>query len=333
MNIVPSLAILVENFFRQRLIKQRQSSPHTIASYRDTFCLLFRFIEEHLHKPPSRLELSDIDAPLIAAFLDSLEKTRNISARTRNTRLVAIRSFFKFAALEAPSLSAQIQRVLAIPSQRLTRPIVSFLTREEMNALLAAPDRATWCGQRDHIFLLVAVQTGLRLSEMTSLQIQHLSLEAGAHIRVVGKGRKERIVPLTKQTVSILKAWIKNLASNSDSSLVFPSVRGGRLSPDAVQHLVKKHVSTAMRACPSLNHKQVTPHSLRHSSAMALLVAGVDRAMIALWLGHESVETTQMYLHANLALKEEILSKAAFAEGKRGRYQPKDRLLSFLKSL
>jgi site-specific recombinase XerD len=333
MTVNPSFAVLLENFFTQRLIKQRQSSPHTIASYRDTFCLLFRFVEEHLQKPPSQLELTDIDAPLVAAFLESMEKERNISPRTRNTRLMAIRAFFRYAALEAPTHSAQIQRVLAIPSQRQTRPLVNFLTRVEMDALLSAPDRSTWSGQRDHVFLMLAVQTGLRLSEMTGLQLQDVSLETGAHIRVIGKGRKERIIPITRQTVAVLKAWMRDLLTRGETSVLFPSIRGGRLSPDAVQHMVKKHISTARRTCTSLNQKHVTPHSLRHSSAMALLHAGVDRAMIALWLGHESVETTQMYLHADLALKEEILSKTAFVEGKKGRYHPDDRLLSFLKSL
>lgn len=333
MTIVPSFAVLLENFFMQRLIKQRQASPHTIASYRDTFCLLLRFVEQQLHKQPTRLDLSDIDAPMIAAFLESLEKNRNISACTRNARLMAIRSFFKFAALEAPTLSAQIQRVLAIPSQRLTRTLVSFLTRDEVDSLLASPDRRTWSGQRDHVFILLAVQTGLRLSELTGLQLQNLILASGAHIRVVGKGRKERVIPLTKQTAAILKAWIRNLSSTTDSSFVFPSIRGGRMSADAVQHMVKKHVVTATQACPSFNKKHVTPHTLRHSSAMSLLHAGIDRAMIALWLGHESVETTQMYLHANLELKEEILSKTTFADGKKGRYHPQDKLLNFLRSL
>lgn len=328
-----SFANLVESYFTQRLIKQRQASPNTIASYRDSFCLLLRFVQEHLRKHPSQLHLRDIDAPVIAAFLENMEKSRSISTRTRNARLVAIRSFFRYAALEVPTHAGQIQRVLAIPSQRQTRALVSFLTKDELEALLDAPNRSTWSGKRDHVFLLVAIQTGLRLSELTGLQLRNLSLSNGAHVRVIGKGRKERIIPLTKPTVAVLKAWKRDLTSQDDDAILFPTIRGGRMSPDAVQHLVKKHISKAEKSCPTLAGKQITPHSLRHSLAMSLLAAGIDRAMIALWLGHESVETTQMYLHASLEMKEEMLSKTTFVDGKKGRYRPDDQLLAFLKSL
>jgi site-specific recombinase XerD len=331
-NSIPSFAFFLENFFTQRMIKQRQASPNTIASYRDAFCLLLRFIEKHRGKTPSRLELSDVDAPLVAEFLEWMETERKVSARTRNSRLMAIRSFFRYVALEAPTHSGQIQRVLAIPSQRQTKPLVTFFTRPEVEALLAAPDRSTWSGRRDHVYLLLALQTGMRLSEMTALQLQDMNLESGAHVRVIGKGRKERIIPITKQTVAVLKSWIKELADMGTNTL-FPSIRGGRLGADGVQHMLKRYIKAAAQTCPGLNRKHVSPHSTRHTLAMSLLFAGVDRAMIALWLGHESVETTQMYLHANLQLKEEMLSKAALVEGKKGRYHPDDQLLAFLKGL
>jgi len=333
MKPTPSFAVLLESFFTQRLMKQRLASPHTIRSYRDTFHLLLQFTQQRLRKQPSQLELTEIDAPLIGAFLDEMENSRSITARSRNVRLAAIRSFFRYAALEAPAQSAQIQRVLAIPSKRHTRRLVTFLTEAEVAALLAAPDQRTWSGRRDHALLLVAVQTGLRLSEMTGLQRQDVVLTGtGAHVRVLGKGRKERCTPLTKQTAAVLKAWMRE-PSKADTATLFPNARGGRLSRDGVQYILSTHIARACETCPSLKEKRVTPHSLRHSAAMALLHAGVDRAMIALWLGHESVETTQMYLHANLALKEKILSNAVMPEGTPGCYRPDDELLSFLRSL
>jgi len=333
MKSTPSFAVLLESFFTQRLMKQRLASPHTIRSYRDTFHLLLQFTQQRLHKQPSKLELTEIDAPLIGAFLDEMENSRSITSRSRNVRLAAIRSFFRYAALEAPAQSAQIQRVLAIPSKRHTRRLVTFLTQPEMAALLAAPDQRTWSGRRDHALLLVAVQTGLRLSEMTGLQRQDVVLTGtGAHVCVLGKGRKERCTPLTKQTAAVLKAWMREPAK-ADTATLFPNARGGRLSRDGVQYILSTHIARACETCPSLKEKRVTPHSLRHSAAMALLNAGVDRAMIALWLGHESVETTQMSLHANLALKEKILSNAKMPEGTPGCYRPDDELLSFLRSL
>jgi site-specific recombinase XerD len=332
MKSASGLAVLLENFFTERLMKQRQVSPHTISSYRDTFRLLLQFAQRRLRKPPSRLGLEEIDAPLIVAFLDEMEKNRSLSPRSRNLRLTAIRSFFHYAALESPAHSAQIQRVLAIPSKRHTRRLVQFLTRPEVEALLAAPDKCTWSGRRDYALLLVAVQTGLRLSELTGLKLQDLTLGTGAHIRVIGKGRKERCVPLTKQIVAVLKAWLQE-PPRSNTEILFPSVRGGCLSADGVQSLLAKHIEVACKTCSSLQKKRVTPHVLRHTMAMELLQAGVDRAVIALWLGHESVETTQIYLEANLAMKEEILAKTTPVEGKPGRYHPDDQLLAFLRSL
>jgi len=327
-----TLAVLLERFFTQRLMRQRQASPHTISSYRDTFRLLLRFAHQQLHKPPARLALAEIDAPLIAAFLDDLEQQRGITARTRNLRLTAIRSFFHYAAYEEPSHAAQIQRVLAIPGKRHTRALISFLTRPEIDALLAAPDPRTWFGRRDHALLLVAVQTGLRVSELTGLQRADVAFGAGAHVRCFGKGRKERCTPLTKTTAAVLKAWLREPARRNATTL-FPSSTGSRLSPDSVADLLAKHVARACHTCPSLRSRRVTPHVLRHTMAMELLQAGVDRAVIALWLGHESVETTQIYLEANLALKEEILAKTTPPDGTPGRYRAGDELLAFLNQL
>ncbi len=323
---------LLQSFFTQQLMQQRRASPHTIGSYRDTFRLLLHFAQARLGKPPTQLAFEQIDAPLIAAFLDDLENGRGIAARSRNLRLTAIRSFFRYAAFEAPAHSEQIQRVLAIPSQRFTRAQVGFLTRPEVEALFAAPDQHTWSGRRDHAILLVAVQSGLRLSELTGVRRDAVTLGMGAHIRVLGKGRKERATPLTKQTVAVLKAWLREIPDRADAP-VFPSARGTRLSADGVQYLLAKHVVTAAKTYPSLQQRRVTPHMLRHTTAMELLQAGMDRAVIALWLGHESVETTQIYLDANLAMKEQALLKTAPPEGKPGRYRPDDRLLVFLNGL
>jgi site-specific recombinase XerD len=332
MNASVTLAALLEKFFTHRLMNQRQASPHTISSYRDTFRLLLQFAQQRLHKTPTGMAFEEIDAPMIAAFLDDLQKNRGITARSRNLRLTAIRSFFHYAAYEEPSRAAQIQRVLAIPAKRHTRSLVHFLSRPEIDALLAAPDQRNWFGRRDHALLLVAVQTGLRLSELTGLERADVVLGTGAHVRCVGKGRKERCTPLAKTTVAVLKVWLSEPVRHN-TEVLFPNARGGRLSPDSVADLLAKHVATASRACPSLDKKHVTPHVLRHSMAMGLLQAGVDRAVIALWLGHESVETTQIYLEANLAMKEEILAKTMPPKGAPGRYRPGDKLLAFLNNL
>jgi len=326
------LGTLLETFFCKRLISQRRASPHTIASYRDTFRLLLAFAQKRLSRPPSQLELKDISPSLVSDFLDHLEATRGNRARTRNLRLTAVRSFFRFAALEAPDHGGVIQRVLAIPNKRCQRPLIGFLTRPEIEALLAAVDCRTWIGRRDYAFLLVAMQTGLRLSEITSVRREDVILGPGAHIHCVGKGRKERGTPLTKVARRVLQAWMKE-SWPIESVFLFPSISGGRLSADAVQDLVSKHVAVARMKCASLVKKRVTPHLLRHTAAMELLQAGVDRSLIALWLGHESVETTQIYLNADLALKEAILAKTNPVNGKSGRYRPTDRVLSFLSSL
>lgn len=326
-----NFAPLLEHFFTQRLMQQRQASPHTISSYRDTFRQFLTFVQPRLHKSPSRLAFEEIDAPLIVAFLDDIEK-HGVSVRSRNLRLTAIHSFFRYAAFEEPAHSAQIQRVLAIPSKRFTRTAVPFLTRPEVDALLAAPDQRTWSGRRDHAFLLVAVQTGLRLSEMTGLKREDLILGVGAHVRVIGKGRKERCTPIAKSTLAVLNAWLRE-PPRGEGAVLFPSATGERLSVHGVQYLLTKHRLTASKVCPSLIKKRVTVHRLRHTAAMDLLQAGVDRAVIALWLGHESVETTQIYLEATLAMKEQALAKTSAPNSRPGRYQPGDQLLGFLNSL
>ena len=332
MKTTTSLAPLLERFFTQRLMQQRQVSPHTISSYRDTFRLLLKFAQQRLHMPPVRLTFEVIDAPFIVAFLDHLEKHRGLSIRSRNLRLTAIHSFFRYAAFEAPDHAAQIQRVLAIPSKRFTRTLVHFLTRPEVDALLAAPDQRTWFGRRDHAFLLVAAQTGLRLSEMTGITRKDVTLGTGAHVRVIGKGRKERCVPLAKPTVAVLKPWLRE-PPRGDGQVLFPNARGTRLSPDGVHYLLVRHVKAATKVCPSLKSKRVTVHVLRHTMAIDLLQGGVDRSVIALWLGHESVETTQIYLEATLAMKEKALGKTKSLEGKFKRYRPGDQLLGFLNNL
>jgi integrase/recombinase XerD len=327
-----SFPALLESFFTQRLMSQKQVSPHTIASYSDTFRLLLDFAQKRLHKQPSSLALEDLNALLITTFLEYLEKNRGNVTRSRNLRLTAIKSFFNYAAYQEPAHSAQIQRVLAIPSKRQTRTLVQFLTRPEIDALLAVPDQSSWGGRRDHAFLMVAMQTGLRLSEMTGLRRPDVQLSTGAHVRCMGKGRKERYTPLTKQTVKVLKAWLREPAKNS-SDVLFPNARGGRLSADGVQYLLAKHLAVARQQCPSLRKKRVSAHVFRHTAAMELRAAGVDLSTIALWLGHESVETTQIYMDADLALKEKALAKMTPINGKAGRYKPSDRLLTFLKSL
>jgi len=329
---VSDFPALLQAFFTTRLISQRKASPHTIASYRDTFRLLLQFAQKRLRKPIAQLRLDDLDASFIGTFLNDLECGRGNSARSRNLRLTAVRSFFRYAALEAPVHAGVIQRVLAIPNQRQARTLVNFLTRPEIDALLAAPNQKTWLGRRDHAFLLTAVQTGLRLSEMTALRHEDVTLGTGAHVRCHGKGRKERCTPLAKPTVSVLKSWLRE-QGRGDSKILFPSRRGGRLSAVGVQHMVARHVAEARKTCLTLRKKRVSPHVLRHAAAMELLQAGVDRAVIALWLGHESVETTQIYLDADLALKEQVLAKTTPHNGKAGRYRPDDDLLAFLKRL
>jgi integrase/recombinase XerD len=332
MTTTTAFPILLETFFTDRLLRQQQASPHTIASYRDTFSLLLRFLQQRLGKAPSAVTLDDLDAPVVSAFLDHLEHERGTSARSRNVRLAAIHAFFHYAALRAPSHSGLIQRVLAIPSKRYDRPPIAFLTDVEIEALLAAPDQRTWAGRRDRTLLLLAVQTGLRVSELGGLRWHDITWGTGAHVRCQGKGRKERCTPLRKDTIAALRVWQREQRGRPEEP-VFPRTRGGPLGRDGVAWLLVKHVTTAQQHCPSLHGKRVSPQVLRHSDAMALLHSGVDCAVIALWLGHESMDTTQMYLHASLELKQQTLEKTTPVNGQPGRYRPDDDLLAFLKSL
>lgn len=326
------LAGLLQAFFHVRLIAQKRASSHTIASYRDTFRLLLVFAHERIAKPPAALTLDDLDAPLVGAFLAHVENERGNSARSRNVRLAAIRSFFRYAAFQEPGHAALIQRVLAMPNKRFERRPIAFLNRAEIAALLAAPDRSRWSGRRDHALLTLALQSGMRCSEITGLRRTDVELGVGAHVRCHGKGRKERCTPLRRETVAVLRSWLRE-SGGDVADPVFPSARGGALSIDGVEYLVRLHVTAAARRCPSLLNKRVSPHVLRHTAAMEMLQAGVDHATIALWLGHESVETTQMYVHADLALKERALSRTKPFGTRAGRYRPDDRLLAFLQSL
>lgn len=327
-----NVARLLQAFFTDRLMRQRRASPHTIASYRDTFCLLLRFVQQRTKKVPSALSLLELDAPIIGAFLDYLEADRGNSPRSRNVRLAAIHSFFRYVALYEPAYSALSQRVLAMPSKRHEHNPIEFLTRAEVEALLATPDQTTWFGRRDRTLLLLAVQTGLRVSELIGLRCQDIVFGRGAHVRCLGKGRKTRCTPLRSDTVKTLRQWLRERQGQPPDPL-FPSQRGGPLSRDSIEYLVAKHIANAEKRCPSLNHKHVSPHVLRHSTAMDLLQHGVDRTVIALWLGHESVETTQIYLHASLEIKEQALEKTSPVNVSYGRYQPDDKLLAFLTRL
>lgn len=327
------VAGLLEAFFTQRLLQQRNASAHTIAAYRDAFRLLLAFAQTHLRKPPSELLLEELDATLVSAFLQHLEKARRNSARTRNARLAAIHSFFRFVALQEPACSAICQRVLAIPTKKIVRKLVTSLSRPEEEALLAAPDRQTWLGRRDHALVLLMLQTGLRVSELRELRCEDVVLgTTGAHVRCHGKGRKERCTPLTRETVSVVRGWLAERAG-LPSDPVFPSRRGTKLSRDAIERLVSKYAQAATELCPTLSDKRVTPHVLRHTTAVSLLRAGNDRAVIALWLGHESIETTQMYLDADLTMKERALARTAPLRAGPGRYRPSDALIAFLNAL
>jgi site-specific recombinase XerD len=329
---VSTLAPTLQAFFTDRLARQRQASPHTVAAYRDTFKLLLTFAEQRTGRAPSTLRVADLDAPLVGAFLDHLETDRGNSVRTRNARLAAVHSLFRYAALRHPDDAAVIQRVLAIPSKRFERTIVTYLTEAETTALLDAPDQTTWTGRRDHALLTLAVQTGLRASELTALSISDTNLCTAAHVSCLGKGRKHRITPLTASTVTVLKAWLVERAGQPADPL-FPTRRGTPLSRDGLERLVARHATTAGRSCPTIAEKKPSPHVLRHTAAMRLLNAGVDITVIALWLGHESTSTTQIYVHADLALKERALARTAPVGSPQRRYQPPDTIIAFLEGL
>jgi integrase/recombinase XerD len=329
---VTALAPTLEAYFTERLVHQRQASPNTVAAYRDAWRLLLGFAQQRTGKQPWQLDVGDLDAPLIGDFLQHLEAERHNSVRTRNARLAAIRSFFAFAALCHPEHAAVIARVLAVPTKRCDRALVNYLTEPEADALVASPDRQRWTGRRDHAVLVVALQTGLRVSELTGLRNQDVELRTGAHVHCWGKGRKERCTPLRPGTVSVLRTWMKERGGRPEDPL-FPTSTGTPLSRDAMAALVAKHAVTAAGRQPSLHRKRVTPHVLRHSCAMALLRRGVDRAVLALWLGHEQVDTVDMYVHSDLSIKERALARTKPQHVRAGRYRPPDRLMAFLQDL
>lgn len=327
-----ALAPTLQTFFTDRLMQQRQVSPHTIAAYRDTFRLLLAYAADRTGKKPSRLDLADLDAPLIGAFLQHLDRDRYNSPRTRNARLAAIHSLFNYASLRHPEHAATIARVLAIPPHRFERNLVTFLTEPEADALLAACDRTSWTGRRDHTMLLLAIQTGVRISELSSLTIADIRFGHGPHVHTVGKGRKERCTPLLPLTVSILKAWLTERAG-APAEPLFATSTGRALSRDAIEHRIALHLTQARTRCPSLQTKKVTAHTLRHTAAMRLLLAGVDVTVIALWLGHEQVSTTNIYLHADMTQKERALARVTPTKTRPGRYQATDTILAFLDKL
>jgi len=328
----PTLPTYIQRFFTDRLATQLRASTNTVASYRDTFRLLLRYAADQLKKSPTNLAIEDIDADLVGKFLSYVEMTRGNSVRSRNTRMSAIRSFYRYVAMYEPQVIHHCQRILAIPSKRYVKRSVNYLTREEIEALIAAPDITTWLGRRDQALLLLAVQTGLRVSEIINLKCKDVILGTGAHVRCKGKGRKERATPLRKDCTRMLRTWLSERAAGDDDP-VFVSTRGGVLSRDAIERIVRKQAASASTHCPLLKGKKVSPHVLRHSAAMELLQNGVDCTVIALWLGHESVETTQVYVHANMMMKEKAMAKTMSVKSAQGRYRPNDQLLAFLDAL
>lgn len=327
-----ALAPTLQAFFTDRLRQQRHASDETVRAYRDTWKLLLVFAAARTGKQPSSLDIDDIDSDLIATFLNHLEHDRHNSVRTRNARLSAIHSLFGFAAPRHPEHAATISRVLAMPSKRFERALVTYLTTEEVDAMLAAPDPTTRTGRRDRALILLMAQTGLRISEVIGLRCNDIHLGAGAHLACHGKGRKDRITPLTKSTINALRDWMAE-SSSKRTDPIFPTRTGKPLSRDAIEHRLTHHQRTAAAACPSLNTKRVTAHVLRHTAAMRLLEAGVDTTVIALWLGHEQVDTTAIYLHAHLDIKEKALARTTPPNIKTGRYHPTETLLAFLEGL
>ena len=327
-----SFPTLLQQFFLDRLIQQRNVSKQTVAAYRDSFCLLLRFAQRHLGKAPEQIDLVELDAPLILAFLDNLESERHNTIRTRNARFAAIRSFMHFAALKEPAALPVIQRVLAIPMKRFDRPLLGFLSRDEVQAILDAPDTTTWCGHRDRVMFSMFYNTGGRVSEITGLQVADVLLDGCAAVRIHGKGRKERSVPLWRNTVTEIRRWLARTRSKPDQPL-FSGWAGTRMTRPAVTARLQLAVRRAAKVCPQLAQRDVTPHTIRHSTAMHMLQAGVDITLIALWLGHESPTTTHMYVEADLAMKERALSAVQAPRLKQSRYRPSDSVLHFLETL
>jgi site-specific recombinase XerD len=330
----PTIAFptLLQDFFLRRLIEQRQVSARTVESYRDAFELLLAFVEQRTGKQPSTLALADLDAPLVLDFLDYLESERGNGARTRNARLAAIHSFMAYASVRDPASLPVAQRVLAIPTKRFDQPVLGYLTREEVTAVLDAPDRSTWSGQRDAVLLATMYNTGARVSEITALRLRDVLLDRAAAVHLHGKGRKERAIPLWKSTASELRGWLRRIDTDPDAP-VFPNRAGEPLARSGVRDRLERAVAVASQRCPTLQGRRVSPHTLRHSTAMHLLQSGVDLTVIALWLGHADPATTHQYLEADLATKEAALRHLAAPPGHVTRYRPEDKLLAFLQGL
>lgn len=330
--VTTDFARLLQGFFCQRLIQQRNVSHQTVCSYRDTFRLLLRFSEQHLKKPAADLHLIDVDASLVLAFLNYLETERNNCIRSRNARLAAIRSFLHYAALQEPEALAAIQQVLAIPLKRFDRAMVSYLTLVEIQSILNAPDKTTWSGRRDYVLLSTLYNSGARVSEIIALRRIDFEGTHSQAIHLRGKGRKARVVPLWKRTVSSIKKWLSQIKPEPQQPL-FPNRFGQMLSRSGVESRLRMAVTNAMKSCPSLKNKTISPHVIRHTTAMHLLQAGVDLSVIALWLGHENITTTHQYLEADLRMKEKALAKLQPPNTKPTRYKPSNDILSFLDGL
>jgi site-specific recombinase XerD len=327
-----ALAPALQAYFTERLIGQRAASPNTIAAYKATFTLLLRFAQKRTGTAPSKLDIAQVDAPLIAAFLDYLERDRGNTAATRNNRLAAIHSLFSFLALDHPEHAGSIQRVLAIPPKRTERNLLSYLTEDEADSLPYVCDQSRWTGRRDHAMFALTIQTGLRISELAGLVRADVTLTGGAHVHTIGKGRKERRTPLVPSVIAVLKAWLGERPGASGDPF-FPTTTGTRLSRDAIERRLAHYVALAGMRCPSIKAKRVTMHTLRHTAAMRLLLAGNDITVIALWLGHEQIATTNVYLHADMTHKQQAIDRTSPLAAKAGRYRPPDALLAFLEAL
>jgi integrase/recombinase XerD len=327
-----ALAPSLQAYFTDRLIGQRSASPNTLGAYRHTFRLLLGFAAKRTGTPPSQLDIAALDASLITAFLEHLQRERGNQATTRNNRLAAIHSLFAYLALHHPEHAASIQRVLAIPPKRTEKNLLTYLTEPEVDALLDACDQTTRTGRRDHTMLALTIQTGLRISELISLTCQDITLTTAANVHTIGKGRKERRTPLIPATRAVLKAWLSERAGTPNDPL-FPTNTGKHLSRDAIEHRLAIHLKTAATSCPSIASKHTTMHTLRHTAAMRLLLAGNDITVIALWLGHEQITTTQIYLHADMTHKQQAIDRTKPLTAKPGRYKPPDTLIAFLEAL
>jgi len=328
-----ALAPTLQSFFTHYLIGQRAASQHTITAYRDTWRLLLDYTQRRTGIAPSDLDISHLNPDLVAGFLTHLEQVRGNSARTRNARLAAIHSLFTHAALRHPEHAGLITQVLAIPAKNTHRTVITYLTDAEVTALLAAPDHTTWTGRRDHLILLVMITTGLRVSELTGLRRCDTAPPPGAHLACRGKGRKDRTMPIDATTAETLANWLAENPGPPEDPLFTARGTRRKMTTDAVAQRVATHIATATTACPTLAGRTVSPHVLRHTTAMRMLAAGIDITTIALWLGHESPESTRPYLHADLALKQRALDRTAPPGTAPGRYIPPDTLLAFLEAL